>query len=295
MKDIGDEDLSPFLLPGDPKHAHRRNNRSQRWGSRKLLVRRDLAPINGGSNGQVTFVDTPLFDLPTLFYLQVRFAAVEINQGQTPNPLLPFSSISSDLIRFTVRRQLDEYGGLITDTYDVNGNSTALAVAQWFPMGVISGRKIQILAEDIDTNPGHGNQYVDVYATPVTSIDDQLLIAERDNPDGQNVFGYSHGNSFRTVATAGPAVQILPADASRRQFIVTNESNQRLALSFSGNPPVVTAGLEDWSVILDPKGGARPTFVSEMDSYWGEVLGIWEPGPPLLTGFAMAYGATFIR
>jgi hypothetical protein len=273
----GDPDILPYP------------NRAQRWGSRKLL-QRGQATIPGATGGAATLVETPLFAQPQLFYLQVRFAAVVLNTGNTPNPLLPFQSVSSDHIRFTVRRLLDEYAGETTDVYDVNGNTTSVVIPAWFPVGVIGARKLQILAENVDANPGHGTQYVDVVAVPVTSIDQQLLIAERDDPFGQNIFGYSHTNNFRTAASALP-VQILGPDASRRQFFITNEGTTRLALSFSGNNPNVGAGAEDWSVILDAKGGAYTRYVSPMDSFWGEVRGVWEGAPG---GFAMASAATFI-
>lgn len=269
-------------------------NKADRWGARYLLLQGSPgAPpsIPGGRVGRQTFVDSRLFDVPTLFYIQVKFASVlTAAVGGTPAPALPFQSFSSDRIKFTLRRQLDDYGGLITDEYIVNGFTPTVGEPMWFPVAVVSGRKLQLLAEDIDAAPGHGSQYVDVVVTPVTSIDDQLVISERDDLVGQNVFGYSHTRGgFRTAASAVP-VLLLPADASRRQFFISNEGTTRLALSFDPNsPPNVGAGTESWTVILDAKGGANSRYTSPMDSYWGPVEGVWEGVP---AGFAMADGST---
>lgn len=279
-----------YPMQGD---AAQPGNKADRWGARYLLEHGTPGTpptIAGARVGRQTFVDSRLFEVPTLFYIQVKFASVLTAVGGTPAPALPFQSFSSDRIQFTVRRQLDDFGGLITDTYIVNGFTPTTGEPMWFPVAVVSARKLQILAEDIDTAPGHGSQYVDVVATPVTSLDDQLVIAERDDLVGQNVFGYSHTRGgFRTAASAVP-VLLLPADASRRQFFISNEGSTRLALSFDqNNPPNVGAGTESWTVILDAKGGANSRYVSPMDSYWGPVEGVWEGVP---TGFAMADGST---
>lgn len=272
---------------GDDHLAH--PNRAQRWGSRKLLVR-GPASIPQSVSGQVTFVDTPTFDVPALFYVQVRFASVFLNDSGTPSPALPFQSNSSDRIKFVVRRQLDEYGGLITDEYIVNGFAPTTTETFWFPIAVVGARKLQILAEDIDANPGHGAQYVDVVAIPTTSIDDSLIIAERTSLVGSNIFGYANTDVQRIAAT-NASVTMLAANSARRQIFVTNEGDQRLALRFSAlDTARFTVGNESWDVVLDPKGGAVTRYISGQDGYWGPVQGVWDGAAP--TGFALISGST---
>jgi hypothetical protein len=270
------------------KPGHRERN--PRWETRKLLEIGDTA------KKRATVVWTPSFPEPRPFYVQAFFAAtVSSADGTTLNPALPFEAFSTSRILITVQRYIDDYGGVLEDSYVINGSSPTPEEPAWLPISIVTARKLVITAEIIDTAPGHGTQFVDISVSLVETIDTEQIIQSRYAPSANgsgtflpNIFGFGDVPQIVRVAQNVAAVQLLPPDQTRRQFWITNEGTARLAIRFSTNDPDVTAGAQKWDVILDAKGGAVTRYESPLNAYWGEVRGIWEGAG---AGFALASGA----
>jgi hypothetical protein len=267
---------------------HARNGANIRWETTQQLATGQRAML----------VWTPTFDIPRPFWIQVLFASTIAGPGGTLVPALPFQPFSSARVLVTISRYIDQYGAAIEDSYVVNGYNPSLTEPAWLPVAIVSARKVTITAQLIDTTPGHTTQFVDASVAVVDAIDTGQIIQSRYSSSAAgsgtflpNIFGFGDVPKIVRVPQNVVAVQLLPADQTRRQFWITNEGSARLALRFSSNNPDVTPGAEAWDVILDPKGtlGGLTRYQSPNDAYWGEVRGIWEGAG---AGFAMCSGAS---
>jgi hypothetical protein len=276
----------------------------QAWGGRYLL---DNNP-GGRTPKKSVFVYTPPFKEPRFFWVQMRFAldGGRFAGGTPGQPELPFSETmvndgtSIGQVTVSVKRSVSAQGGTMDDSYVVDGAPSVAGETSWFPVMVLPGKQLVI---DIE-NTGEVAIWVDCSCAPLTTLTQEQLMALRwstGSTGGQginarpNVFGFGDvpgtiGNGpKRTPASATPQL-LLPADPTRRQFWVSNESTDRLALRFSNHDPDVTAASESWDVILDAKGpGNFSRYQSPVDAYWGEVRGVWEG----TNGFALASGAIY--
>lgn len=267
-----------------------RGGENLRWETNALLV------FNDQGKKKQTLVWTPKFDVPRPFYVQLLFASTIAGPGgSTLVPALPFQPFSSARIQITLTRYIDDYGNSQEDSYIVNGFSPTATEPAWLPVAIVTARKVVITAEIVDSSPGHTTQFVDASISLVDAIDTPQIIQARYAPSVAgsdtflaNVFGFGDVPQVVRTAQSATAVQLLPVDQTRRQFWVSNEGTARLALRFSSNDPDVTPGSESWDVILDAKGGAFSRYQSPLDSFWGEVRGIWETAG---AGFALASGA----
>jgi hypothetical protein len=270
---------------------------NQRWSTTQLLSAFP-APGPAPFPRKQMLVWTPTFDIPRPFWVQILFASATGDQNGTLVPALPFQPFSSARVKITIARFVDAYGlgQAIEDSYIVNGFNPSATEPAWMPVAIVAARKVTITAEIIDETPGHTQQFVDASVSVVDAIDTEQILASRYTPstDGSatflpNIFGWGDvPTKVRTPQNAA-AVQLLPADQTRRQFWITNEGTARLALSFGKNDPDVTPGAESWDVILDAKGGAVTRYESPTNAHWGEVRGIWEAAG---AGFAVASGAS---
>lgn len=263
-------------------------SRNPRWQTRKLL--QTFVPQNRSG----TFIWTPVYEAPRPFYVQVQFASAEQQAGSPATPALPFQPFSSARVKITLQRYNDDFGGVLEDSYIVNGYNPSEVEPAWLPVAIVATRKLVILAECIDEAPGHTAQFVDVTASLVETIDTRAIIQDRYSGSATflpNIFGFGEVPIVANVAASAAPVQLLPADQTRRQFWITNEGDTRMAIRFSANNPDVSPGTEAWDVILDPKGGAVTRYESPVDSYWGPINAVWEGAP---TGFAMVSGASIL-
>lgn len=278
----------------------------QSWGGRYFLDNNQGARDPKGA----VFVYTPPFKEPRFFWIQMRFA---IDSGliagkPAGTPALPFSETMVNAgtaigeVTVTVKRSVSGQAGTMDDSYVVSGGPTLAGQTSWFPVMILPGKQLVINVE----NTGDFPIWVDCSCAPLTTLTNDQLLALRwstASTGGQginarpNVFGFGDvpgtlaNGPKRTPAAAAPAL-LLPADTSRRQFWISNESDQRLALRFSNHDPDVSAGNESWDVILDPKGpGNFSRYQSPVDAYWGEVRGVWEGAAP--GGFALASSAIY--
>lgn len=277
----------------------------QSWGGR-LLLDNNANGVNATSPKSAVFVYTPPFKEPRFFWIQMRFALGETAKLPFGVPILPFSETMVNdgsaigEVTVTVKRSVSAQAGTMDDTYVVSGAPTTIGPTQWFPVMIIPGKQLVINVE----NTGDLPIWIDCTCAPLTTLTNDQLIALRWSTASTgakgvnarpNVFGFgdvpgteSNGPTRKPSSTTSQL--LLPADPTRRQFWVSNESTSRLALRFSNHDPVVTAGSESWDVILDPKGpGNFSRYQSPVDAYWGEVRGVWEAA----NGFALASSAIY--
>lgn len=276
----------------------------QAWGGRYFLDNND----GGRSPKKSVFVFTPTYEEPRFFWIQMRFAldAGLFTGGTQGQPQNPFSEVMVNAgtaigeVTVTLTQSLSAQAASMPESYVISGAPTTAGQTSWWPVMVLPGKKLVMNIE----NTGDLGIWVDCACAPLTTLTQEQLMALRWSTASTgsqginarpNVFGFGDvpgtlaNGPTRTPAAAAPAV-LLPVDPTRRQFWVSNESDQRLALRFSNHDPVVTPGSESWDLILDAKGGANSRYQSPLDSYWGEVRGVWEGAPG---GFALASSAIY--
>ena len=283
----------------------------QAWGGRYFLDNND----GGKTTRQSVLVFSPQYKEPRFFYLQLRFALDQgiLGGGQAGQPVLPFSEkivnagSAIGKVAVTMTRALTGQSASMDDSYIISGAGNDPTQPYWLPISVVAAKKIVVNVKNI----GDLGLWVDFTIAPLKTLTQEQLLALRwstsSQPEGgapastvnsfPNTFGFGRvagtlGNGPTRSNASAAVVQLLPADASRRQFWISNESPERLAVRFGPNDPVVTPGSESWDVILDAKGGANSRYQSPLDTFWGEVRGVWEGAPP--TGFALASSAIYL-
>ena len=279
----------------------------QAWGGRYFLQNNPGGPQPKKS----VMIFTPQFREPRLFYVQMRFANDGgIVPGGTPGqPASPFSEIMVNdgtaigKVDVTMTRALTAQSASMDDSYVISGAPSDPRESGWLPVSIVAAKKLVINVE----NTGDLGIWIDATIVPLKTLTHEQLMSLRWSTSKlggggtqrntlPNTFGFGDvagtGNNGPKRTTASPApATLLPADNTRRQFWVSNEGSTRLALRFGPHDPDVTGGTESWDVILDAKGGAFSRYQSPLDTFWGEVRGVWEGGSP--SGFALASSAIY--
>jgi hypothetical protein len=277
------------------------------WGGRSYLSNND----NDKFPRSATLVFTPTFEVPRLFFVQMLFAndlSLITGAPSGQNAVLPFSSVVPNVgtaiggFQVRVQRSMSDKGSTTEDVYNLSGSGDLPEEPTWLPISIVSAKKLVIVVKNI----GDVSQWVDVSVTPIETLTQDQMIALRwstaaatstsiDN-SLPNIFGFGEvagtiGNGPTRVPASATPVELLPADQTRRQFWISNESTDRLALRFSATQaPDVTPGSESWDVILGAKGSATAAYQSPLDAYWGRIQGVWEG----TNGFALANSAIYL-
>ncbi len=282
----------------------------QAWGGRYFLNNPDAQTPPDRS----VFVFSPQYMEPRFFYLQMRFAldGSIVSGHQKGQPALPWSEkivnagSAIGKVAVTMTRALTGQAASVDDSYIISGAGNDPTQPFWLPVSIVAAKKLVINVQNI----GDLGLWVDLTIVPLNTLTDNQLMSLRWSTSQQpvggapattvnpfpNTFGFGNvagtlGNGPTRTPASNVAAQLLPSDTSRRQFWVSNEGTTRLALRFGPHNPSVGAGTESWDMILDAKGGAMSRYQSPLDTFWGEVRGVWEGAP---AGFALASSAIYL-
>lgn len=254
-------------------------HRADRWGGREFIVPASDAATGNGLRSRATIVDTREFEVSRAFALLFRFQAV---QSALPLPG-PFSPLASNWFpnpsfncNVRLRLSLGPEGG-VSETLYTNDNSAVpipFARPTLVLPRVVLGTKVQI---DVECLGGFGESgtnsgYAEVWCAPLETVQPVSLVDHR----GGDLLGNHSASTSRFAVTAVGSSQILNPDVSRRQFIIQNNSTQRMAVLFinqaNRQEPQFTAGAERWTLIIVPNG----IYESPIGGFCGEVRAVWE-------------------
>lgn len=261
----------PLLTGRDPRTFA---NKADKWGDRVFLVPQSVA-IASGLKSRTTVIDTHYFPTPRAIAIFFRFqgvnSPVDAAGRMTQGPAIPLAAnwFPTPSFNAKVRVRLSlSVDGQVSETEYTNDVS-ALVQAPLILPRVVLCHKLAIDVECIGgfTELAANSAYCEVWAAPVETVQPVSLI---DNRSGDLVGNYTADLS--RFASSIVSTDFLFADITRRQFIVHNNSTQRLALAFGGLAPQFTAGAERWTVLLQP--GA--IYESPIGGFAGVVRGVWD-------------------
>lgn len=228
---------------------------SELWGARITMVSPALAAAGNQTGGKRTtaqFVRTPQFDVPLVFVVQWKFASSpDPGAASQPNP----SNSVTGPIRIRIRRGIDKANGIDERIFD--------GVGYILPT-IIIGHSLEI---SVETTAGHVESTITIDAAISCAVDESTLQGATAGALG----GYATTTVTRVAAAAADTLLLAPGFQGRRQFIISNNSSQDLAVLFGAGVPSLAAGAENFTVLLPP--GAQ--YESPIGGYTGEVRGIW--------------------
>jgi len=239
-----------IMRPGD---FHLRRGDRQLFGNYVLL-----SPI-GGTPGPVVnarrsaaFVETPVYDAPKLWRVEVLFSTPLSSPSSPLSPWLPAGSPM--IMRVRVRHALDRDKQVAEDVFDVTPLTAVSAGGlNTFPTQVFAAQQLAVYVDHL----GPSLQPVGVQVSAV-----EITADERD-PYGSSI--------ITSFAQSGASQNFLLPNARRRQFFVQNWGSSPLyvAFSFFAGLPGVT---NHWTVALPNRGDV---YESPRDCWQGYVSGIW--------------------
>lgn len=224
--------------PDDPGLSH--GNRSFRWGDQRTLT--FVSP-------SATLIATPTFAIPKIFLLEFDF---------------PDSGIV-ELITITIRRAVDELGSVVEEQFVGFSQPEQIRLPKYW-IGHNFSLDVRL---DAPTAVSPSVSFA-AACSPVCYADATAFLPFP--PQFGPLGGYGFTQSVRFPAVAVNTL-LRPANVSRRQFFIQNNSTQDLAVLFGAGVPSLVAGAENYAILLP--GGSFSHYESPIGGYTGEIRGIW--------------------
>jgi hypothetical protein len=252
-----------FHLPGDARN---------RWGNIVQLNTSAGAPNDRTSRKSAAFVETPVFDEPALFQIELRVAGAD-------GVFSPFVTGTGFSLRVRIRRAIDRDKGIVEDIYTLEPPTTPEPTVDSLPVSCVIAQQLGMYVEIA----GDANKQVtvEIVVTRVSACSCCGL-------QGGSSTGYS-GASQARFPMVDPFIApnfetIMAANSRRAQFFIQNNSPVDLMVSMSVGANA-TFGSEFGFVLLP--GGISAIYESPLGGYNGPVSIAWRPTAEDATAFAL--------
>lgn len=198
------------------------------------------------------FVETPVYDVPKLWWLSLDFQGVA-----TPGPLTPWVPASigfPNVIRVTVRQALDRDKWTTDEQFDLTGITTAVNATNALPKQLFEGHQIGVKVEMLGS-------------TALAPIGVQVSLVEV-TADERDPY---RNTTIASFAQSGTSAIFLQPNPRRRQFFVQNWGTSPLYVAFSYFAVAPGVGAR-WTMALPNRGDI---YESPRDAWQGHVSGVW--------------------
>ncbi len=220
-----------------------------------------------GDGRSITLVQTEAHPRPFPWAIQARFSL----DGKTYTPTVPGTWGGDVLFKFT--KSFDVKTGPATEIFD-------LIAGEALPICALIARKLTVSVRIV------GENVLALWVAFVVCPTQQIDCGEA---SGVTPGAAKVGTITRLVpatigapSVTGPGVLALPANPSRKQFIVQNHatSNMYISLGDVASPPLAE-GSPVWSILLPPavtpgENGVS-NYVSDLNAYTGPITVVWDP------------------
>jgi hypothetical protein len=202
-----------------------------------------------------TFVATPVYDVPKLWWLEVEFETILSSPVAAMSPWVP-AALGGAVVRVTVTYAIDRDKQTVVEFFDLAALTSGANAHNTLPAHLFVGHQVTVKVEILQNN---------LSSAPVGT---QVSLVEVTNDERD---GYRDTTITRFAQSLASQNFLVP-NKRRRQFFVQNWGSTPLYVAFSFF--AVGPGAAAFYTLALPNRG--DIYESPRDCWQGYVSGIWE-------------------
>jgi hypothetical protein len=202
-----------------------------------------------------TFVATPVYEVPKLWWLEVEFETVLSSPVAAMSPWVP-AALGGAVVRVTVTYAIDRDKKTVVQTFDLAALTSGANLRNALPEHLFVGHQVTVVVEILQNGLSSAPVGVQVSLVEVTND-------ERDGYRDTTIARFDQSLASQNFLTP---------NKRRRQFFIQNWGSTPLYVAFSFFA-VVPGATAFYTLALPNRGDV---YESPRDCWQGYVSGVWE-------------------